>query len=219
MEKLLNDAMNENAKMKTDKSRMLKLMAMAKNKIMELEEENKNLKDGKTIRRSICLQFLMIFFNMTKLFVYFLVSGAGGQQPQPTALDKLIAETMTKAHPTQQNEVAQQELPQTAILHPTSKKVRTSTVQWNTPIASMIPGSSGLEEQPLYPTWQKPKTPRIMFGLEGKYGLVKTLQKVKDSVNKSNAKGKDVTEIVLSSSSSEDDEEKIVVSNVKNTVS
>ena len=62
MEKLLNDAMNENAKMKTDKSRMLKLMAMAKNKIMELEEENKNLKDGKTIRRSICLQFLMIFF-------------------------------------------------------------------------------------------------------------------------------------------------------------
>merc|ERR1739848_443063 len=124
LEKLLNDAVNENTKMKTDKSRMLKLMAMAKNKIMELEEENKNLKD---------------------------VSGAGGQQPQPTALDKLIAETMTKAHPTQQNEVAQQELPQTAILHPTSKKVRTSTVQWNTPIASMIPGSSGLEE-PLYPT-------------------------------------------------------------------
>ena len=154
---------------------------------------------------------------MTKLFVYFLVSVAGGQQPQPTALDKLIAETMTKAHPTQQKEVAQQELPQTATLHPTSKKVRTSNVQWNTPIASVIPGSSGLEE-PLYPTWQKPKPPHIMFGLEGKYGLVETLQKVKDSVNKNNAKREDVTEIVLSSSSSEDDEEKIV-SNVKNTVS
>ena len=212
LEKLLNDAMNENTKMKTDKSRMLMLMAMAKNKIMELEKENKNLKDGKTRRRNSCLQFLM------KLFVYFLVSVAGGQQPQPTALDKLIAETMTKAHPTQQKEVAQQELPQTATLHPTSKKVRTSNVQWNTPIASIIPGPSGLEE-PLHPTWQKPKPPHIMFGLEGKYGLVETLQKVKDSVNKNNAERKeDVTEIVLSSSSSEDDEEKIV-SNVKNAVS
>ena len=46
LEKELDCAMNENTKMKADKSRMLKLMAMAKNKIAELEGEIKNLKDG-----------------------------------------------------------------------------------------------------------------------------------------------------------------------------